>query len=215
MRLSERPVIVGIAGGSGSGKSTIVKKLVRLLGPDIAIVIRHDWYYQDLSHLDLDDRVKVNFDPPSSLETDLLVEHVMTLIRGDSVDAPSYDFATHTRSSHTVRLELSRVVILDGILTLAHDQLRQLMDVRVFVDTDVTKRLERRLRRDIGARGRSPESVTQQFERTVLPMHNEFVEPSRKHADITISGEHQDSASMKHLALRVKELLAEDTLTNG
>ena len=210
--MSARPVIVGVAGGSGSGKSTIVAELVRLLGLGITTVIRHDWYYRDLSHLELDDRTEVNFDHPSSLETELLVKHVMTLISGCPVDAPSYNFFTHTRSSVTIQLEPSQVLILDGILALAHEQLRELMDICVFVDTDVEKRLERRLERDSGERGRSSASVIQQFESTVLPMHNEFVEPSRAYADITISGGHQDSATVKQLAFRVQELLAEHAL---
>lgn len=209
--MSVRPVIVGVAGGSGSGKSTTVAELVRLLGLGITTVIRHDWYYRDLSHLELDDRTEVNFDHPSSLETELLVKHVMTLISGCPVDAPSYNFSTHTRSSVTIQLEPSQVLILDGILALAHEQLRQLMDICVFVDTDVEKRLERRLERDSGERGRSSASVIQQFESTVLPMHNEFVEPSRAYADIMISGGHQNSATVKQLAFRVQELLAERT----
>jgi uridine kinase len=184
---------------------------VRLLGLGITTVIRHDWYYRDLSHLELDDRTEVNFDHPSSLETELLVKHVMTLISGCPVDAPSYNFSTHTRSSVTIQLEPSQVLILDGILALAHEQLRQLMDICVFVDTDVEKRLERRLERDSGERGRSSASVIQQFESTVLPMHNEFVEPSRAYADIMISGGHQNSATVKQLAFRVQELLAERT----
>ena len=213
--MSAHPVIVGIAGGSGSGKSTIVAELVHLLGPGITTVIRHDWYYRDLSDLEAEDRTEVNFDHPSSLETELLVKHVMTLIAGNSVDAPSYDFSTHTRSSSTIQLEPSQVLILDGILALAHEQLRKLMDICVFVDTDVEKRLERRLERDSGERGRNPASVIQQFESTVLPMHHKFVEPSRAYAEITIPGGHQDSATVKQLAFRVQELLAERSLSTS
>ena len=213
--MSAHPVIVGIAGGSGSGKSTIAAELVRLLGLGITTVIRHDWYYRDLSHFELEDRIEVNFDHPSSLETELLVKHVMTLIAGNSVDAPSYDFSTHTRSSSTIQLEPSQVLILDGILALAHEQLRKLMDICVFVDTDVEKRLERRLERDSGERGRNPASVIQQFESTVLPMHHKFVEPSREYAEITIPGGHQDSATVKQLAFRVQELLAERSLSTS
>ena len=213
--MSVGPVIVGIAGGSCSGKSTIVAELVHLLGPGITTVIRHDWYYRDLSHLEFEDRTEVNFDHPSSLETELLVKHVMTLIAGNSVDAPSYDFSTHTRSSSTIQLEPSQVLILDGILALAHEQLRKLMDICVFVDTDVEKRLERRLERDSGERGRNPASVIQQFESTVLPMHHKFVEPSREYAEIMIPGGHQDSATVKQLAFRVQELLAERSLSTS
>ena len=213
--MSAGPVIVGIAGGSGSGKSTIVAELVDLLGLGITTVIRHDWYYRDLSHLELEERTAVNFDHPFSLDTELLIEHVMTLVSGNSVDTPFYDFSTHTRSSSTIHLEPSRVLILDGILTLAHERLRELMDVRVFVDTDVEKRLDRRLERDSGERGRSPASVIQQFESTVLPMHHKFVEPSREYAEITISGGHQDSATVKQLAFRVQELLDERSLSTS
>ena len=188
---------------------------MHLLGPGITTVIHHDWYYRDLSHLELEDRTEVNFDHPSSLETELLVKHVMTLIAGNSVDAPSYDFSTHTRSSSTIQLEPSQVLILDGILALAHEQLRKLMDICVFVDTDVEKRLERRLERDSGERGRNPASVIQQFESTVLPMHHKFVEPSREYAEITIPGGHQDSATVKQLAFRVQELLAERSLSTS
>ena len=213
--MSAGPVIVGIAGGSGSGKSTIVAELVDLLGLGITTVIRHDWYYRDLSHLELEERTAVNFDHPSSLDTELLIEHVMTLVSGKSVDAPFYDFSTHTRSSSTIQLEPPQVLILDGILTLANEQLRELMDIRVFVDTDVEKRLNRRLERDSGERGRSPASVIQQFESTVLPMHHKFVEPSRAYAEITISGGHQDSATVKQLAFRVQELLDERSLSTS
>ena len=213
--MSAHLVIVGIAGGSGSGKSTIVAELVHLLGPGITTVIHHDWYYRDLSHLELEDRTEVNFDHLSSLETELLVKHVMTLIAGNSVDAPSYDFSTHTRSSSTIQLEPSQVLILDGILALAHEQLRKLMDICVFVDTDVEKRLERRLERDSGERGRNPASVIQQFESTVLPMHHKFVEPSREYAEITIPGGHQDSVTVKQLVFRVQELLAERSLSTN
>ena len=211
--MSAGPVIVGIAGGSGSGKSTIVAELVDLLGLGITTVIRHDWYYRDLSHLELEERTAVNFDHPFSLDTELLIEHVMTLVSGNSVDTPFYDFSTHTRSSSTIHLEPSRVLILDGILTLAHERLRELIDIRVFVDTDVEKRLDRRLERDSGERGRSPASVIQQFESTVLPMHHKFVEPSREYAEITISGGHQDSATLKQLAFRVQKLLDERSLS--
>ena len=213
--MSAGPVIVGIAGGSGSGKSTIVAELVDLLGLGITTVIRHDWYYRDLSHLESEERTAVNFDHPFSLDTELLIEHVMTLVSGNSVDTPFYDFSTHTRSSFTIHLEPSRVLILDGILTLAHERLRELMDIRVFVDTDVEKRLDRRLERDSGERGRSPASVIQQFESTVLPMHHKFVEPSREYAEITISGGHQDSATLKQLAFRVQKLLDERSLSTS
>ena len=206
--MSAQPVIVGVAGGSGSGKSTIVAELVHLLGLGITTVICHDWYYRDLSHFELEDRTEVNFDHPSSLETALLVRHITTLISGNSVDAPCYDFSTHTRSSSTMQLQPSPVLILDGILTLAHHQLRKLMDIRVFVDTDEEQRMERRLQRDLNERGRSAKSVMQQFEKTVLPMHNQFVEPSKKHADMIIFGGFHDPSGIKELGIRVKKMLA-------
>jgi len=181
-----RPVVLGVAGGSGSGKSTVVQEVVRIVGEDETSVIHHDAYYRDLAHLTPEERAHVNFDHPDSLETELLAGHLAELLAGHPAEVPTYDFALHVRRPETRHVRPTRLVILDGILVLAHSALRDLMELKVFVDTDPDVRLIRRLRRDISERGRTPTSVIDQYEETVRPMHLEFVEPSRRHADMTI-----------------------------
>ncbi len=181
-----RSLVVAVAGGSGSGKSTVVREVVRLLGTDTVSVIQHDAYYRDLSHLPFRERARTNFDHPDSLETELLVRHVSRLVAGEVVEVPTYDFATHTRLEGSRRVPPSPLVVLDGILVLADAGLRSLLDYSVFVHAEPEERLARRIERDTRDRGRSPESVLEQFERFVRPMHDHWVEPSRAHADMTI-----------------------------
>jgi uridine kinase len=202
-----RPVILGVAGGSGSGKSTVVREVVRALGDDTASVLRHDWYYRDLAHLPLADRVGVNFDHPDSLETELLRSHLQQLLAGVAIQAPVYDFSSHTRASGTVWVEPTRLIVLDGILVLAHAELRELMDLAVFLDTEPDVRLIRRIRRDTQNRGRTAESVVGQYEKTVRPMHLEFVEPSRRHADLTIHEGGHNRVAVELVITRARELL--------
>jgi len=204
-----RPVVLGIAGGSGSGKSTVVSEVMRHLGPDVASVIRHDWYYRDLSHMTLEERAAINFDHPDSLETSLLTSQVAALLAGRPVQAPTYDFSAHARRGDTVEIKPTPVLILDGILVLAHSELRRLMDLRVFVDTDADLRLIRRVRRDTEQRGRTAESVMDQYERTVRPMHLEFVEPSRRHADLLVPEGGYNRVAVDLLVERVRKLLIE------
>ncbi len=180
------PLIVGVAGGSGSGKTTVVRELVRALQPRRVAVIHHDAYYRDLSHLPFSERVEVNFDHPDSLDTDLLVSHLERLKEGHAVEVPVYDFTTHTRTSLVERVEPAGVIIVDGILVLADPRLRALFDIKIFVDTDADIRFIRRLIRDMNQRGRTLESVVDQYLRTVRPMHLAFVEGSRAFADIII-----------------------------
>ena len=206
--MRRRPVILGVAGGSGSGKSTVVRALVRSLGDDVASVIRHDWYYRDLVHLPLEQRSSVNFDHPDSLETELLVGHLRGLLAGDTIQAPTYDFSTHTRGEGTVTVRPTPAIVLDGILVLAHAELREIMDLAVFVDTEPDIRLIRRLRRDTGERGRTSESVLEQYEKTVRPMHLEFVEPSRRYADLTIHEGGFNRVAVDLVTDRMRELLA-------
>jgi uridine kinase len=181
-----RPVVVGVAGGSGSGKTTVVREIVRRLGPERVTVVHHDHYYRDFSHLSPADRDPINFDHPDALETGLLVEHLGRLLRGEGVEAPVYDFTTHTRTSRTLPVEPREVVVVDGILVLAERDLRDLMDIKIFVDTDADIRFIRRMARDMGERGRSLESVVEQYQSTVRPMHLEFVEPSKRYADVIV-----------------------------
>ncbi len=180
------PLIIGIAGGSGSGKTTIAEALVEAI--DGVAYIKHDAYYRHHPMLTFEERSRVNYDHPDSLETDLLVEHLGMLRSGRPFDQPVYDFSQHLRSESTVTMAPAPVVIVEGILVLAERDLRDLMDLRVFVDTDADLRLARRLERDLRERGRTAESVIAQYLATVRPMHNEFVEPSKHHADIIIPG---------------------------
>jgi uridine kinase len=191
----QRPVIIGIAGGSGSGKSTLLEKMIHALGSGTVTVIDHDAYYRDLSHMSLAERTEVNFDHPNTLETDLLVEHLDRLLDGQAVDKPVYDFSRHTRSGDFERLEPRPVIIVEGILVLTDPELVDRMDIKLFVDTEDDIRLARRIRRDINERGRTLESVLDQYESTVRPMFIQFVEPTKRLADIIIPrGGHNDVA---------------------
>jgi uridine kinase len=183
------PYILGIAGGTGAGKTTLAHTLLNALGNHQACLIPHDAYYRDLSHLPLETRAQTNFDHPDALETEVLMTHLQTLSNGQPVQIPTYDFTSHTRHSQTITLEPHPIIIVEGIILFENTQLCNLFNLKIFVDADADIRLTRRLNRDITERGRTPESVTHQYLTTVRPMHNTFVEPSRKHADLTIPGE--------------------------
>lgn len=180
------PLILGIAGGSGSGKTTIAESIVDEIGIDRVELIQHDSYYRDLTHLPVEERSKVNYDHPDSLETSLLIEHLEKLLAGESIDRPVYDFTVHNRSSNTMRVDPKPVVIVEGILVLYEPALRDLMDLKVYIDTDADLRIVRRLGRDIHERGRTFDSVQEQYLETVRPMHLQFVEPSKRYADIIV-----------------------------
>ena len=179
-------MIIGIAGGSGSGKTTISHAVVDAVGAEVISLIQHDAYYRDNAHLEFEERVKINYDHPDSLETELLIQHLTELRSGRAVEVPVYDFAVHTRTAETVHIEPEAVVLIEGILVLAEPELRKLMDLRIYIDTDADLRFIRRLRRDIEERGRTVESVTKQYMSTVRPMHLQFVEPSKRYADIIV-----------------------------
>ncbi|RLE13167.1 MAG: uridine kinase [Actinobacteria bacterium] len=181
-----RPLFIGIAGGSGSGKTTIARSVVDLVGRDEVVYLQQDAYYRDQAHLSLDERARINYDHPDSIELELLVEHLDTLRRGEPIDRPVYDFETHTRTDETYTLTPEPAVIVEGILLFADLELRDRFDVRVFIDTEADLRLMRRIQRDILERGRSIESVLDQYQRTVRPMHYQFVEPSKRYADLII-----------------------------
>ena len=182
----EKPLIIGVAGGSGSGKTTVVRHLIDRIGEDNLVMLQHDSYYRDLKHITFEERTKQNFDHPSALETELMIRHVNALIEGYSVDIPVYDFSRHIRSDKTRMIYPRDVILIDGILIFNEKELRNLMDIKIFVDTDDDIRLLRRLRRDIMERERSLDSVLSQYERFVRPMHLEFVEPTKRYADIII-----------------------------
>lgn len=179
-------IVIGIAGGSGSGKTTLAKAIYDTIGMENISFISHDSYYKDLSHLRIEDREKENFDHPNSLDTALLVEHVRALKRGQHVDVPTYDFKTHSRTNVTVPLVARPVILVEGILIFSDPALYNEVDIRIFVDTDDDIRLIRRLQRDTVERGRTLSSVINQYIRTVRPMHLQYVEPSKRNADIIV-----------------------------
>lgn len=180
------PFIIGIAGGTGSGKTTVARKIVAKLPEGKAVVIQHDWYYRDNAHLSFDDRTRLNYDEPAALENDLLVSHLERLLRGETVRCPRYDFANHLRSAETTEVKPHRIIVVEGILLFAVTALRELMHLRLFVDTDDDIRLMRRIKRDILSRGRDIESIQQQYYDTVRPMHARHVAPSKRFAHLII-----------------------------
>jgi uridine kinase len=201
-----KPVIIGVAGGSGSGKTTVVREIIRSLGSDQVAVIHHDSYYRDTAHLPLQERQGINYDHPDALETELLIAHLRELVNGRSVQVPVYDFTTHARAADVQRTDPRNVIIVDGLLILFHRELRELMDIKVFVDTDADLRFMRRLLRDIRERGRSIESVIDQYMATVRPMHLEFVEPSKRYADIIVPEGGQNRVGVELLISSVRAL---------
>ena len=180
------PFVIGVAGGSGSGKTTVVRRIVDSLGLDHVTLLQHDRYYRDRNDLRLEERAALNYDHPNSLETDLLVRHVRELKSGQPVDVPAYDFTRHARLSERETFQPRRTLIVEGILVFTDAALRDLMDIKVFVDTDSDTRFIRRLQRDVAERGRTMDSVIDQYQSTVKPMHFEFVEPSKRYADVII-----------------------------
>jgi uridine kinase len=184
--MSTSPVTIAVAGGTGSGKTTVANEIVKRVGANRIAYIQHDAYYFDWGRLPLDPRNLPNFDHPDALETDLLIEHLRALKADRAVDIPVYDFTTHRRLPHTRRVEPHPVILVEGLLIFVEARLRELFDVKIFVDTDGDIRFIRRLRRDIAERGRSMESVVDQYLSTVRPMHLEFVEPSKRYADVII-----------------------------
>ena len=200
-------VVIGVAGGSASGKTTVVEQLVAACGHDTCTVIAHDRYYRDQTALTATDRETVNYDHPDALETELLLDHLTELVRGHAIDAPAYDFTMHRRQVVRDRLQPRPVIVVEGILVLAEPRLTRVLDLRVFVDTPDEVRLRRRLARDLAERGRTPASVIAQYEQTVRPMHQQFVEPSRREADLVIADGGYNEQAVAELIARVKALL--------
>ena len=188
--MRRKPLIIGVAGGTASGKSTIANAIMESLNDPQMVLIQHDAYYRDVSHLPLAERAKINFDHPDARETDLMVRHLRELVAGRAVEIPVYDFSTHTRLTKGVVKKPAKVIIIEGILIFCESSLRDLMDVKIFVDTDADLRFIRRLKRDLQERQRSLDSVIGQYLGTVRPMHISFVEPSRKYADLIIPEGH-------------------------
>jgi len=200
-------ILIGIAGGSGSGKTLVSRRLYDELGSDKVIIIQQDSYYKELSHLSFEERKNQNFDHPDALDEVLLLQHIHELLQGNYIEQPIYDFALHTRKKETRRIGDHLIIILEGILILHNPQLRELMDIKVYVDTDDDIRFIRRLKRDIQERGRSLESVIEQYEKLVRPMHLQFVEPSKRYADIIIPQGGHNLVAIDLLKTKIQALL--------
>jgi len=203
-----KPFVIGVAGGSGSGKTTVVRQIVNSLGDDQVSLLEHDKYYRDRGDLRLEERASLNYDHPDSLETDLLVQHVKALRAGSPIEAPLYDFARHAREEGTIRVVPRRAIIVEGILLFADADLRRLLDVKVFVDADDDTRFIRRLQRDISERGRTMTAVIDQYLGTVKPMHLEFVEPSKRYADVIIPLGGHNTVAIDMLLTLIRSLAA-------
>ena len=201
------PLVIGIAGGSGSGKTTVAQEILNRVGPDRIAFLQHDSYYKDLTGLPPAQRAEVNFDHPNSLETELLISHVLSLREGHAIQVPIYNFSTHSRTDQSFTVAPHRVILVEGILIFVEAALRDLFDIKIFVDTDAGIRFIRRLERDLSERGRTTESVIRQYQATVRPMHLEFVEPSKRYADVIIPEGGFNTAALDMVAARIQTML--------
>ena len=201
--------IIGVAGGTGSGKSTLVKRLQEAFAGDDVATICHDYYYKSFPNLTYEERCKLNYDHPAAFDTDMMVEHIKALKNGVAIEHPVYSFVEHNRTDEKVAVAPSKVIIVDGILIFENQELRDLMDIKVFVDTDADIRLSRRILRDVQERGRSMESVITQYTTTVKPMHEEFVEPSKKYADVIIPEGGFNSVAVNMIIENIKSLISD------
>lgn len=206
-----KPFVIGVAGGSGSGKTTVVSHIIDAVGSENLVLLQHDSYYRDLKHLSFEQRVKQNFDHPAALETELLIRHVNALLSGYSIKCPIYDFKNHVRSENYSTYTPKPIILVDGILIFYERELRDLMNIKIFVDTDDDLRLLRRLKRDLNERGRSIDSVLNQYEQFVRPMHLEFVEPSKRYADIIIPHGGQNKVALDILNSFITEKVSHVT----
>jgi uridine kinase len=204
-----KPIVIGVAGGTGSGKTTVANEILQRVGAERIAYIQHDSYYRDLRGLSPEERARVNFDHPMALETELLIQHLDQLIAGQPAEIPIYDFTVHARTERTRRVDPRRIILIEGILIFADRDLRERMDVRIFVDTDADLRFIRRLVRDMEERGRSMPSVVQQYLKTVRPMHLDFVEPSKRYADVIIPEGGYNIVALDMVVARINALLEE------
>jgi uridine kinase len=212
MAHSKSPLIIGIAGGSGSGKTTLAELILEHIGKDKIAFLPHDAYYRDQDHLPYEERVKVNYDHPDSLETELLIRHIQDLEAGKPIELPVYDFTIHSRKHVTVTVEPRSIILVEGILIFYEKKLRKLFDVKLFVDADPDIRFIRRLTRDITERGRSVDSVINQYQTTVRPMYLEFVEATKRYADIIIPEGGRNSVALEMVIARLESLLGEESI---
>lgn len=206
-----RPVLIGVAGGSGSGKTTVARELYRQFMDQSVLMIEQDSYYKDQSHMTMEERVKTNYDHPFAFDNDLLLSHLHELLDYQAIEKPQYDFKGHNRSKETVHVQPASVIILEGMLILEDQRIRDLMDIKVFVDTDADVRIVRRIQRDIEERGRSLDSVVQQYLNVVRPMHLQFIEPTKKFANIIIPEGGYNKVALDLLSTKIYNILMESS----
>ena len=204
-----KPVIIAVAGGSASGKTTVVNEILSKLDLKSVAIIKHDDYYKDQKDMSIEARYKVNYDHPLSLDNDLLVSHIETLLKGENILKPTYDFEAYTRSQKTECVEPKKVIILEGILILTDERIRKLSDIKLFVELDDDTRFIRRLQRDIKERGRSVESVIDQYLNTVKPMHHKYVKPTKRHADVIIPNDYNHDVAVDIIVSKIKMILGD------
>jgi uridine kinase len=202
-----KPVVIGVAGGSGSGKTSVTKAIYEHFKGHSILILEQDFYYKDQSHLPFEERLKTNYDHPLAFDNDLLIEHIEKLLRYEPIDKPVYDYALHTRSEEVIHVEPKDVIILEGILVLEDERLRNLMDIKLYVDTDADLRIIRRLMRDIKERGRSMDSVIEQYIKVVRPMHNQFIEPTKRYADIIIPEGGHNHVAIDLMVTKIQTIL--------
>jgi len=201
------PIIIGIGGGTGSGKTTVAKEVRKHLPEESVVVIHHDSYYLDRSYLPPEEREEINYDHPDSFDNELMIEHLTELKEGRPIEKPIYDFETHTRLAETITVRPARIILIEGILVLAAPELRELMDIKLYVDTDADERFIRRLKRDLVERGRTVEQVIEQYLRTVRPMHLQFVEPSKRYADVIIPEGGLNLVAVDLIVTKIRDIL--------
>lgn len=205
--MARKPIVIGVTGGSGSGKSTVSTKLMEIFADRSVMMMQHDFYYKDQTHLPFEERLLTNYDHPFAFDTDLFVEHLQQLLAGQAIDKPVYDFENHTRSQEIIHQEPKDVIIVEGIMIFEDIRLRELMDIKVYVDTDADICLARRIIRDIHERGRSVESVINQYVDVVKPMYHQFIEPMKRYADIIVPEGGKNEVAIDLLATKIRAIL--------
>lgn len=206
----KKPILIGITGGTGSGKSTVAKSIYKNFKKESIAIIMQDSYYKDQSHLTFEERTKINYDHPHAFDTPLLIEHLKTLLSGEAIDMPIYDFTVHNRKEETIKEEPKNIIIVEGILILEDERLRNLLDIKIYVDTDADIRILRRLTRDIRDRGRTLESVIDQYLTVVRPMHLQFIEPTKRYADLIVPEGGKNRVAIDILVSTIKQHLSEE-----
>ncbi|HAQ06021.1 MAG TPA: uridine kinase [Bacillus bacterium] len=205
--MDRKPVVIGVAGGSGSGKTSVTKAIYESFKGHSILMIEQDYYYKDQSHLPMEERLKTNYDHPLAFDNDLLINHLQKLLRHEPIEKPVYDYTVHTRSSEIIPVEPKDVIILEGILILEDERLRNLMDMKLYVDTDADLRIIRRLLRDIKERKRSMDSVIEQYVNVVRPMHNQFIEPTKRYADVIIPEGGHNHVAIDLMVTKIQTIL--------